>query len=236
MTQQSPSSSFFFERTYDVFLNFRGTDTRFGFTGNLHKALSDKGIHTFIDDKLPRGDEITASLIKVIENSRIFIPVFSTNYASSSFCLDELVHIIHCSKEKGCLVLPVFYDVNPTHVRHQTGSYGKAISIHKKKFTKNKEEYTHPIHFLLILFLLSFLIYSHGSTISLTFLLFLLLLLLLLLFFQNKKYCTDNMIKLQRWKIALDQAANLSGHHFNPRHSLHSTHVFNFPFSNSIKA
>ncbi|WJX67011.1 hypothetical protein P8452_51512 [Trifolium repens] len=32
--------------TYDVFISFRGIDTRFGFTGYLHKNLSDKGIRT----------------------------------------------------------------------------------------------------------------------------------------------------------------------------------------------
>jgi len=31
---------------YDVFLSFRGLDTRYGFTGNLHKALDDREIYT----------------------------------------------------------------------------------------------------------------------------------------------------------------------------------------------
>ncbi|KHN46205.1 TMV resistance protein N [Glycine soja] len=34
-----------------MFLNFRGSDTRFGFTGNLYKALHDRGFQTFIDDE-----------------------------------------------------------------------------------------------------------------------------------------------------------------------------------------
>lgn len=218
MAHQSPSSPFFFECacTYDVFLSFKGTDTRFGFSGNLHKALSDKGINTFIDDKeLQSGDEITPSIVKAIEDSRIFIPVLSINYASSSFCLDELVHMIHCSKENGRLVLPVFYDVDPSHVRHQTGSYGKAMSKHKKKFTKYKKQYTQPIHIILILLLLALvLLYSHGSTITL----FSSLLFLLVFFLQNaKKVYTGDMNRLEKWKIALNQTANLSGHHFNPR-------------------
>ncbi|KEH17154.1 disease resistance protein (TIR-NBS-LRR class) [Medicago truncatula] len=101
----SSSSSFSYGFTYDVFLSFRGSDTRYGFTGNLYKDLCRKRIRTFIDDKdLQRGDEITPSLFKAIEESRIFIPILSINYASSSFCLDELVHIIHCFKENGRLV------------------------------------------------------------------------------------------------------------------------------------
>ncbi|KEH26724.1 putative TIR domain-containing protein [Medicago truncatula] len=123
MAMQSPSR---------VFLSFRGSDTRNNFTGNLYKALIDKGICTFIDDNdLERGDEITPKLVKAMEESRIFIPIFSANYASSSFCLDELVHIIHCYKTKSCLVLPVFYDVEPTHIRHHSGSYGEHLTKHE---------------------------------------------------------------------------------------------------------
>jgi len=140
MAMQSPSSTFSYGFTYQVFLSFRGSDTRYGFTGNLYKALTDKGIHTFIDDNhLPRGNEITPSLIKAIEESRIFIPIFSTNYASSSFCLDELVHIIHCYKTKGRLVLPVFFGVHPTSMRHHTGSYGEALAEHEKRFQNDKD-------------------------------------------------------------------------------------------------
>jgi len=82
---------------YDVFLSFRGGDTRHGFTGNLYKALCNRGIHTFIDDEeLQSGEEITPALQKSIEESRIAIVVLSQNYASSSFCLDELATILHC--------------------------------------------------------------------------------------------------------------------------------------------
>ncbi|CAJ1952313.1 unnamed protein product [Sphenostylis stenocarpa] len=133
----TPSSHAF---TYDVFLSFRGEDTRYGFTGNLYKALSNKGIHTFIDDeKLQSGEEITAALVKAIEESRIAIVVLSNNYASSSFCLDELAVILDC-KSKGLLVIPVFYKVDPSHVRHQKGSYGEALVKHQKRFKAEKEK------------------------------------------------------------------------------------------------
>jgi hypothetical protein len=141
---QSSSSSNSFSNifNYDVFLSFRGMDTRFGFIGHLYKALCDCGIRTFIDDReLERGGKIIPSLFKNIEESRIAIPVFSINYASSSFCLDELVHIIHCFKATGRLILPVFYGVDPSHVRHQTNSYGEAIAKHEARFQNNKEKY-----------------------------------------------------------------------------------------------
>ncbi|QHO13870.1 TMV resistance protein N [Arachis hypogaea] len=134
-THSSSSSSFDYAWEYDVFISFRGEDTRYGFTGNLYKALSDKGVHTFIDDEeLQRGDEITPSLLKAIEESRIAIIVLSPNYASSSFCLDELVHILHCIKGNDRLVLPVFYEADPSDVRHQRNSFGEAMAKHEEKF------------------------------------------------------------------------------------------------------
>ena len=69
--------------SYDVFLSFRGEDTRYSFTGNLYNVLRERGIHTFIDDdELQKGDEITTALEEAIEKSKIFIIVLSENYAS----------------------------------------------------------------------------------------------------------------------------------------------------------
>ncbi|KAJ7962592.1 TIR-NBS-LRR disease resistance protein [Quillaja saponaria] len=56
---------------YDIFLSFRGEDTRNNFTSHLHEALRSKQIETFIDDELDRGGEISSSLLKAIEQSKI---------------------------------------------------------------------------------------------------------------------------------------------------------------------
>ena len=84
---------------YDVFLSFRGEDTRNGFTGHLYRALCEKGIKTFIDNDLQRGEEISGELLKAIRSSRISIIIFSQNYAFSAWCLDELVEILNCKKK-----------------------------------------------------------------------------------------------------------------------------------------
>ena len=120
---------------YDVFLSFRGEDTRNGFTGYLYKDLCDKGIKTFIDNDLQRGEEISRELLKAIRSSRISIIIFSQNYAFSAWCLDELVEILNC-KKKGQLVLPVFYKVNPFEVRKQEGDF----EVAKIEKFKNKKE------------------------------------------------------------------------------------------------
>ena len=132
----SSSSSTHQRRSYDVFLSFRGEDTRNGFTGHLYKALCDKGMYTFIDDDLQRGEEISEELFKTIKSSMISIVVFSENYAKSHWCLDELVKILQCRKN-GQLVLPLFYNVDPAEVRNQRGRFGKALYEFEEKF-KNK--------------------------------------------------------------------------------------------------
>ena len=80
---------------YDVFLSFRGGDTRYKFTDHLYHALVAKEIITFRDDKeLKRGEPISQELLDAIEKSRIAAIIFSKNYASSTWCLEELAKII----------------------------------------------------------------------------------------------------------------------------------------------
>ncbi|PRQ36035.1 putative TIR domain, winged helix-turn-helix DNA-binding domain-containing protein [Rosa chinensis] len=112
---------------HEVFLSFRGEDTRFNFTDHLHTALCQRGIKTFRDDGLRRGEEISSALVKAIKGSRVSIIVFSQNYASSRWCLDELVEILECRKSKGQEVRAVFYKVGPSDVRHQRGAFGEAF-------------------------------------------------------------------------------------------------------------
>ena len=130
------SSSFTHQCKYDVFLSFRGEDTRNSFTGNLNSILRHHGINTFMDDELPRGGEISAELFDAIESSRISIIVFSKNYAFSTWCLDELVKILEC-KKKGQIVLPVFYKVDPSEVRNQKGKFEEALIKHEEGFKDN---------------------------------------------------------------------------------------------------
>ena len=166
MAHRAKSSfSFCYTWTYDVFLSFRGADTRTGFTGHLYKALRDKGIHTFMDDEqIRKGEVLESTLVKSIQDSRIAIIVFSENYAQSTFCLDELVMILECINQQGRFVWPIFYDTDPSIVRHLRESYGEALTKHEERFRHNPE-------------------------------------------------------KVQKWKLALSEASNLSGWHFKPGYS-----------------
>ena len=175
LTSKGASSSPFNHRyRYDVFLSFRGEDTRNGFTSNLNGMLCQNGINTFMDDELPRGEEISAELIEAIESSRISIIVFSQNYASSTWCLDELVKILEC-KKNGQTVLPVFYKLDPSYVRNQKGKFEEAFAIHEERFK-------------------------------------------------------DNMKKVQGWRVALIEAANISGFPYKDEYVFnnHSLAFMNF--------
>jgi hypothetical protein len=69
--------------------------------------------------------------------------VFSENYASSKWSLEELAKIFERRKNNGQIVIPVFYQVDPSHVRNQTGSFGDAFArlIKKKALTMDKESF-----------------------------------------------------------------------------------------------
>ena len=125
-------------KNFDVFLSFRGEDTRHGFVSHLYTALYQRGIYTFIDNDLPRGEEISIKLLKTIENSTMSIIIFSKNYASSTWCLEELAKIVECRNNKQ-LVRPVFYKVDPSKVREQKGKFGKALSMHEEKFNDKEK-------------------------------------------------------------------------------------------------
>ena len=77
-----------------------------------------------MDYKLRRGENISEELLETIKRSRISVVVFSENYASSKWCLDELVWILDCRKNLDQLVLPVFYGIDPSEVCKQEGKLG----------------------------------------------------------------------------------------------------------------
>ncbi|GJX69097.1 NB-ARC domains-containing protein [Tanacetum coccineum] len=119
---------------YDVFVSFRGEDINKNFMDHLFNDFKQKGIHAFRDNReLSKGEEISPHLYKAIEESRFLIVAFSKNYASSSWCLRELVKIVECKRNKNPIyeVQIIFYKVKPDVVREQTGSYAKAFAKHE---------------------------------------------------------------------------------------------------------
>lgn len=120
----------FTSRNYrlNVFPSFRGEDVRKAFLGHLRKQFNYNGITMFDDQGIERSETISPSLIQAIRQSRISIVILSKNYASSSWCLNELVEILQCKKDMGQIVMTIFYGVDPSHVRKQTADFGSAFN------------------------------------------------------------------------------------------------------------
>ncbi|KAG7605137.1 Toll/interleukin-1 receptor homology (TIR) domain [Arabidopsis thaliana x Arabidopsis arenosa] len=122
--------------SYDVFPSFSGEDVRKTFLSHFLRELERKSIITFKDNEMERSQSIAPELVEAIKDSRIAVIVFSKNYASSSWCLNELLEIMRCNKDLGQQVIPIFYYLDPSHLRKQSGEFGEAF----KKTCQNQTE------------------------------------------------------------------------------------------------
>lgn len=131
-TSTSSSSSSSPCQVLDVSLSFWGEDRRYAFADNLNNALRVAKISVFME-KEPRrpGTDIAPSAIQAIHKSRICVVILSRSYASSKWCLDELVCVMECWKRENKLVLPIFYGVDPSEVRSQKGRVADALNKHR---------------------------------------------------------------------------------------------------------
>ncbi|XP_062026208.1 disease resistance protein RUN1-like [Rosa rugosa] len=137
----SPWDPLKYRTSYDVFLSFRGEDTRRTFTDHLYAALDRAGVVTFRDaEGLRWGENIAEKLMQIIEECRISLIVFSDKYADSRWCLEELVEIMECRRTRRQLAFPIFYHVDPSHVRNQTGSFAHAFQKYEAKMLSEKQE------------------------------------------------------------------------------------------------
>ncbi|XP_062001499.1 disease resistance protein RUN1-like [Rosa rugosa] len=124
---------------YDVFLSFRGEDTRKNFVCHLYRALEQKTIRTFIDsEELQKGNKIS-ELLNAVDESRISVVVLSQNYATSTWYLKELVKIMECKDKKQQIVVPIFYEVDPSDIRKLEKMFGEAFAEHEQNRNLDKE-------------------------------------------------------------------------------------------------
>ncbi|KAL0800729.1 hypothetical protein Bca101_055904 [Brassica carinata] len=133
----SASSSSFIPK-FDVFLSFSAEeDTAKSFATDLYRSLSEKGIPTFYkDDKLEEGVSSSGSnLRKCIRDSKLVVVVVSESYPTSVLWLNELQTILNLHDEGQLSVLLIFYGVETSNIRKQTGVYAEP-------FRKLGEEYT----------------------------------------------------------------------------------------------
>ncbi|XP_056162253.1 disease resistance protein RUN1-like [Syzygium oleosum] len=130
----SSSSSSSSRANYDVFLSFRGPDTRQGFTDCLYASLRNAGIIVFRDNNdLDPGEKIHDALVQSIKQSKISIPIISKDYASSKSCLMELAQMMECKRADTQLIIPIFYDINPADLKYQLGCVGESFRKHEDR-------------------------------------------------------------------------------------------------------
>ncbi|KAM7481222.1 hypothetical protein LguiB_005805 [Lonicera macranthoides] len=91
---------------YDIFFSLSYRDR--SNTDYLYKALVDSGLRIFRDgDPIERSEAIKSEVKKAMELSRFCIVVLSESYASSKWCLDQLVMMIECKRNA---IFSLFYD------------------------------------------------------------------------------------------------------------------------------
>ena len=80
------------------------------------------------------GDEMALSLspIDAIYDSAASIIILSPKYGSSRWCLEGLAKICELNR----LILPVFYQVDPSNVRRQEGPFKEDFKRHEERFGK----------------------------------------------------------------------------------------------------
>ncbi|CAL1409070.1 unnamed protein product [Linum trigynum] len=124
---------------YDVFLSHRGPDGRHKFADHLDSALRRKRIKVFRDDRdLPRGEKVTEAISRAIDESVFSLLVLTPGFASSEYCLDELVQIMQ-SREKGRhRTFPIFKGVSPDDDvadPSSSGLYKADLDRHKLRYS-----------------------------------------------------------------------------------------------------
>lgn len=106
-----------------VFISFRGSDIRKVFLDYLVHEMLDEGINVFIDEHEVKGMDLTNLLVRIAQ-SDVAIAIFSENYTTSDFCLNELVKIKECADKKILMAIPIFYKVDPFDVHNIEGKFG----------------------------------------------------------------------------------------------------------------
>ncbi|KAI4354059.1 hypothetical protein L6164_002959 [Bauhinia variegata] len=116
-----------------------------GFFYHLLCSLQSAGLAVYRDEQGIRegllwANRLSSSLLKDIERSRVCIVIFSSAFASSRYCLEEVEKIMEFHITIGQIVLPVFYNVERREVCRQKGTFGQAFVQLLMEISATKEK------------------------------------------------------------------------------------------------
>ncbi|KAJ7950634.1 TMV resistance protein N [Quillaja saponaria] len=137
MASPSSSSSSSSLQKHEIYISVQNDDPHKSVPDMIGKALTIHGIPNFNDVKELRlrqkGVDIKRELREAIGMSRMSIVFLSKNYVCSTWCLEELVVILECRRKWGLIVLPIFYDLDPSDIRKLRGDAFKIVNAQNKE-------------------------------------------------------------------------------------------------------
>lgn len=104
---------------YDIFVNHRGPDAKLSFVAHLEEEFKRHGLTAWVDrNALVKGESNWENIKTAIKKIRVHMAIFSPGYTESVWCLNELLAMIECQhKPRTSVLLPIFYNVEPEHLR-----------------------------------------------------------------------------------------------------------------------
>lgn len=130
---------------YDVFLNHRGPDLKDTFANDLYRALNSRGLRVFLDKpEMHVGHQITPQIESAIRVASVQVAIFSKTYLESRWCLDELILMVDCFITGRATIIPVFYDLEPSVLRHKWNHEARGNLQNKKNYDSQVHEQNRP--------------------------------------------------------------------------------------------
>jgi len=115
----------------EVFIDFSGIETRNSFVSHLSAAFRRRSVSVCLGGDCT--DVVTPR--KTNEGCKVFVVVFSEDYALSKQCLDTLVEFLE-RKDDGLVIVPVYYGgVTESMVKQQTERFGVAFTQHQNNYS-----------------------------------------------------------------------------------------------------
>ncbi|XP_039170317.1 disease resistance protein RUN1-like [Eucalyptus grandis] len=109
----------------------------------------------FRDDHHPdlqRGKCIKPEILRAIQQSRLVLVIYYKNYASSTWCLEEVAKVVECKDINEGSMIPIFYEVDPSDIRKLRANFGigfakieEAYLCYKRDIKKYETEFIQQI-------------------------------------------------------------------------------------------